>query len=48
MDWNVRYREAYNSMNEYQRQGKNEHDDIQDNITSIAEELDVNIGIRFA
>ena len=48
MDWNIRYREAYNSMNEYQRQGKNEHDDIQDNITSIAEELDTNAGIRFA
>ena len=46
MDWNVRYKEAYNSMNEYQRQGKNEHDDIQDNITSIAEELDVRSGIN--
>ena len=45
-DWNVRYKEAYNSMNEYQRQGKNEHDDIQDNITSIAEELDVRSGIN--
>ena len=47
MDWNVRYRDAYNSMNEYQRQGKNEHDDIEDNITSIAEELDTNTGVRF-
>ena len=46
--WKQKYREAYDSMNEYQRQGKNEHDDIQDNITSIAEELDVNSGIRFA
>lgn len=41
MDWNVRYKDAYNSMNEYQRQGKNEHDDIEDNLTSIAEELDI-------
>ena len=48
MDWNSRFREAYNSMNEFQRQGKNEHDDIQDNITSIAEELDANSGFRFA
>ena len=48
MDWNTRYREAYNSMNEYQRQGKNEHDDIEDNITSIAEELDINKGMRGA
>ena len=46
MDWNVRYKEAYNSMRDYQRQGKNEHDDIQDNITSIAEELDSNSGIN--
>ena len=46
-DWNVRFREAYNSMNEYQAQGKNEHDDIEDNITSIAEELDIKTGIRF-
>lgn len=46
-DWNIRFREAYNSMNEYQRQGKNEHDDIEDNITSIAEELDANSGIKF-
>ena len=47
-DWNIRFREAYNSMKEYQRQGKNEHDDLQDNITSIAEELDPNSGLRFA
>ena len=46
-DWNVRFREAYNSMNEYQAQGKKEHDDIEDNITSIAEELDIKTGIRF-
>lgn len=47
MDWNVRYRDFYNSMNEYQRQGKNEHDDAEDNITSVAEELDDGIGIQF-
>ena len=47
MDWNVRYKEAYNSINEYQRQGKNEHDDFEDNITSVAEELDSGLGIKF-
>lgn len=46
-DWNIRYREFYNSMNEYQRQGKNEHDDAEDCITSIAEELDSGLGIKF-
>lgn len=46
-DWNVRYREAYNSMNEFQRQGKNEHDDMQDCITSVAEDLDVNSYAKF-
>lgn len=47
-DWSVRFREAYDSMNEYQRQGKNEHDDLQDNITSIAEELDISKELRGA
>jgi len=48
MDWNVRYREFYNSMNEYQAEGKNEHDDAEDNITSIVEELDSGNSMRFA
>lgn len=47
-DWNIRWRDFYNSMKDYQRQGKNEHDDAQDFITSIAEELDSTSGIRFA
>lgn len=38
-DWQTRYREYYDSMNEYQRQGKNEHDDAEDCTTAIAEEL---------
>ena len=46
--WKLKYRDAYDSINEFQRQGKNEHDDFEDNITSVAEELDVNSGIRFA
>jgi len=37
--WKQRYREYYESMRDYQRQGKNEHDDAEDNTTSIAEEL---------
>lgn len=47
MDWNIRYKEFYNSMNEYQRQGKNEHDDAEDNVTSIAEELDTGMKVKF-
>jgi len=46
--WKLKYREAYNSITEFQRQGKNEHDDFEDNITSVAEELDANSGMRFA
>lgn len=47
-DWNVRYRDFYDSMNEYQRQGKNEHDDAEDCTTSIAEELEAGAGYKFA
>lgn len=47
MDWKSRYNEYYRSMKEYQRQGKNEHDDAQDCTTSIAEELDSTSGVRF-
>lgn len=47
MDWQTRYRDYYMSMFEYQRTGKNEHDDAQDCTTSIAEELDTTSGIRF-
>ena len=48
MDWNTRYRDFYTSMNEYQRQGKNEHDDAEDNVTSIVEELFDVKGARYA
>ena len=47
MDWRTRYREYYESMRDYQRQGKNEHDDAQDCTTSIAEELDGTKGIIY-
>jgi predicted phage terminase large subunit-like protein len=46
LDWKTRYREYYDSMNEYQRQGKNEHDDAEDCTTSIAEELTKNNVMR--
>lgn len=48
LDWKSRYREYYISMKEYQRQGKNEHDDAQDCTTSIAEELIEKKGLRGA
>jgi hypothetical protein len=35
-------------MKEYQRQGKNEHDDAQDFITSIVEELTNNRALKGA
>ena len=46
-DWRQKYREYYTSMNEYQKQKKNEHDDAQDCTTSIAEELDSKTGVKF-
>lgn len=46
-DWQQRYREYYNSMNEYQRQGKNEHDDAEDATTAVVEEELVKLGVRF-
>ena len=48
MDWKSRFRDYYESMRDYQRQGKNEHDDAQDCTTSIAEELESSNGTRFA
>lgn len=46
-DWQQRYREYYQSMNEYQRQGKNEHDDAEDATTAIIEEELVKLKVRF-
>ena len=46
-DWQQRYREYYDSMNEYQRQGKNEHDDAEDCTTAIIEEELVKLGVRY-
>lgn len=38
--WNVKYREFYESVTTYQREGKNTHDDSVDCLTGIAERLD--------
>ena len=46
--WKARYNDFYRSMKEYQRQGENEHDDAQDFMTSIAEELTNNKVLRGA
>lgn len=46
-DFQQKYREYYDSMNEYQRQGKNEHDDAEDCTTAIIEEEFVKLGVRF-
>ena len=47
-DWRIRYREYFTAMDEYQRQGKNEHDDAPDATTAIIEEEFVKLGVRFA
>ena len=46
-DWKQRFRDYYTSMNEYQRQGKNEHDDAEDATTAIIEEELVKLGVRY-
>lgn len=46
-DWQQKYRDYYLSMNEYQRQGKNEHDDAEDATTAVVEEELVKLGVRF-
>lgn len=37
--WNVKYRDAYQHLTTYQREGKNSHDDIEDAITGVNEIL---------
>ena len=48
LDWKSRYREFYIDLKNYQRQGKNEHDDAEDLLTSIVEELTDNKALRGA
>lgn len=43
VNWRDRWPEFYRSMFEYQREGKNDHDDAQDTLTGIAEMLSQNV-----
>ena len=47
-DWQQRFRDYYISMNEYQRQGKNEHDDAEDATTAMVEDTLHGMKIRYA
>lgn len=46
-NWRDRFPEFYQSMQEYQKEGKNEHDDAQDAITGISEKINEGGGIQF-
>jgi predicted phage terminase large subunit-like protein len=46
--WKQKYKEAYDSMNSYQRQGKNKHDDLQDTATVLIEKGLKNTAWAFA
>ncbi|MCH7322412.1 phage terminase large subunit [Solibacillus sp. MA9] len=39
-NWRERWLEYFKAMNEYQREGKNKHDDAPDATTDIAEKID--------
>ena len=45
VNWRDRWPEFYQSMYEYQREGKNAHDDAQDAITGVAEHVQKNVNI---
>ncbi|MBR6636208.1 MAG: phage terminase large subunit, partial [Phascolarctobacterium sp.] len=44
-NWRDRYPEAYDHLMKYQKEGKNAHDDIEDALTGIAEDLGIGITI---
>lgn len=44
-NWRDRYPEAYDHLMKYQKEGKNAHDDIEDALTGIAEDLSIGITI---
>lgn len=44
-NWRDRWPEFYQSMYEYQREGKNPHDDAQDAITGVAEHIQKNVDV---
>jgi len=41
VNWKDKYPEYYVAMNEYQKEGKNKHDDAQDATTGIAEKISI-------
>lgn len=47
IDWAIRWPEYYESMNTYQREGKNKYDDAQDATTGIAETMAKGAGWLF-
>jgi hypothetical protein len=42
IDWKTRWPEYYKAMTEYQKEGKNKHDDAPDATTGLVEMMDVN------
>lgn len=46
-NWKDKFPEYYKSMKEYQKEGRNEHDDAQDATTGIAEKINMGGGIEF-
>lgn len=46
VNWRDRWPEYYESMEKYQREGKNAHDDAQDATTGVAEDLSRKSGVR--
>ena len=46
-NWKDKWPKYYDDMNEYQREGKNEHDDAPDATTGVAEQFNRKIGARF-
>ena len=45
VNWRDRWPEFYQAMYEYQREGKNAHDDAQDAITGVAEHVQQNVDV---
>ncbi len=45
VNWRDKWPEFYQSMYEYQREGKNAHDDAQDAITGVAEHVQQNVDV---
>ena len=47
-DWKTRWKEFYNDVTNYQRQGKNKHDDSVDCLTGVCESINKNqVKLRF-